>query len=206
VVIIDREYKLTEDNYINKEYKKKQIVIGNTFYNDMEHYRYWNSILNGKDKNTAAFTIKLDGSIHEHYNPKYYSKFININDYDKSIIPIVLENEGWLTKVFRDNKFINWSGDIYNRDEDVINLSWRSKKIWSPYSDEQINSLVYLCKELCTKFDIPLKVVDHNTKIDNIQRKKGIYYRSNYSITHLDVSPAFKFEEFTEKILKNGTN
>lgn len=203
MVNINNDFNLSDKNYFSETHKKKQIVIGNTSSTNMNHIDLWSKKMNGAFKGTSAYTIGLDGKIYNHYNPKYYSNFLKIKDYDKSIISIVLENEGWLVKDFDDKTLINWSGDIYSKDDSsTINIKWRGKLRWAPYSEEQLNSLVELCKYLADQFDIPLISSHFNTKIDDVHEKEGIYYKSNYSKNYLDVSPAFNFGEFKEKIEK----
>lgn len=193
-------YKLEDDNYFPELFLKKQIVIGNTLYDDMDHFTLWKNKLNGKFKGTASYTILLNGDVYNHFDPEYYSEFINIGDLDKNIISIVLENVGWLVK---DKYLIDWRGSKYTKKKSNIFYSrWRKKEIWAAYSEKQLDSLVELCKELANKFDIPLISSTHNTKINDISEKQGIYYRSNYSSNYLDVSPAFDFNNFKDKIEK----
>ena len=47
-----KKYSLPEDNYINVETIKKQIIIGHTGTNKMRHYQKWTNRLNGKYKRT----------------------------------------------------------------------------------------------------------------------------------------------------------
>jgi hypothetical protein len=44
------------------------------------------------------------------------------------------------------------------------------------------------------------QVVEHNTKINGIEKYCGIVTKSNFSVDYTDVSPAFKFNEFLKKI------
>ena len=76
--MIDTEtYKLTDSNYHKEVYDKTQIVIGHTFQKNMLHYVGWVYRLNGKNKKTATFTITKEGKVFQHYDPIYYSTFIN---------------------------------------------------------------------------------------------------------------------------------
>lgn len=193
-------YKLKKSNYFQKVTTKNQIVIGNSLACGMAHYDLWLKKINGNFKGTYSHTITLDGKIYQHFNPKYFSTPLNIKNYDKNIISIVLENEGSLYKNAKDNKLITWDGTIYNRDSEIVNIKWRNRSKWAPYSEKQMDSLVNLCKKLALDFNIPLDVSVHNTKIDNVGEKKGIYFRSNYSLNYMDVSPAFDFEVFKNKI------
>ena len=199
-VDINYDFKLTKSNYIDKIHNKKQIIIGNTGLLGMSHFDLWGKKINGKFKGTSPYTIALDGTIYEHFNPKYESKSLNLKELDETAISILLENEGWLSKDFEKNELITWSGDIYNRKDKPIDVKWRGKLRWAPYAEVQLESLISLCKSLSKEFGIELKTINHNTRVDNIAEKKGIYYRSNYTINYLDVSPAFNFDKFKNKI------
>jgi hypothetical protein len=171
----------------------------------MSHINLWKNKLNGTFKGISPFVISKDGKIHQYFDPKYYSEIVKMGDNDKEIIPILLENEGWLTKDYHKNKLLTWCGDIYNKeDEPIVKIKWRGKVRWVPYSELQLDSLVELTEYLISNFNINRYVSEHNTKILNISEKKGIYYRSNYNINYMDVSPAFNFKEFKEKIENNG--
>ena len=196
---MSKEFILNSNNYHPHIHKKKQIVLGNTLSLGMGHFGLWKNKMNGNFKGTAAYTVRLDGTVYEHYDPKYYSETIKIDDNDKYIIPIVLENEGWLTKDYKNDKYLTWCGDIYNRDT-PLEVKWRSNRIWATYSDEQLESLVELCNGLIDEFKINRLVCDHNTKIMDISELEGIYYRSNYSSYYSDVSPTFNFKKFKTKI------
>lgn len=199
---INKKYKLKNTNYNQEEYEKYQIVIGNTSLLDMNHYDLWEKRVNGKYKGVAPYTIDLDGVIYEHYDPRYYSEFLNLNSIDKHIIPITIENEGWLVKDYSNDELLTWCGEVYRRDGDTIKKKWRGKTIWAPYSDKQLDSLTSLCDKLMTDFKIDNFVSEHNTKIKDIEENRGIFYRSNYSLNYLDVSPAFDFDEFKNKLEK----
>lgn len=201
---IDKEtHKLSKDNYYEVMSDKHQIVIGHSFSSGMNHIVGWKTRLNGKNKKTAAFTISLSGEIFQHYDPKYCSDFINIKGVNQFIIPIVLENEGWLIKDEENKRFLNWVGNIYNRDEDIVPRKWRSKNYWAPYSKEQLESSIKLVKYLCGEFNINQTSIGYNTKVDTIADYNGVAFRSNYSSELTDLSPAFNFAEFKNKLELN---
>ena len=195
-------FKLSDNNYYNVKHKKNIIVIGNTFATDMNHYIGWTLRFNGGFKRTAHFTILKDGTIHNHFPTDYYSDFIGNDKQDKQCISIVLENQGWLIKDSNEeNKFINYLGHIYNK-QDVVKKNWRNFKYWEPYTNEQYESLIKLTKELCQEHDIKLNVVEHNTNISNLD-EYSILYRSNFTKYYTDVSPTFDFNNFKEKLQIN---
>lgn len=199
---IDKTLRLSDKQYYSEEHKKTQIVLGNTLGTNLSHFDLWTNKINGKFKGTAPYTIGIDGTIYEHYDPKYYSDFLSNSESNKNIIPIVIENLGWLNKDYTTNKFYTWCGDEYPTDDPFIDIKWRGKLRWVPYNLKQLNSTTKLCNDLIDRFGIDRFVSSHNTKIPNISEKLGIYYKSNYSINYLDVSPAFKFKNFKTKIEK----
>ena len=73
---------------------------------------------------------------------------------------------------------------------------------WQPYPEEQIILTSKLCVKLTKETNIPLKSVEHNTKINGIEKFEGIVTKSNFDSDFTDVSPAFNFEIFN-KYLKN---
>ena len=196
---IDKSYILPKNNYTNIESIKKQIVIGNTNNNNMKHYIGWVNRYNGKYKKTAAFTIDADGIIYKHFEPRYQSEYFNdLKQNNKSIV-ILLENDGSLIKDIEKNNFLSWLGYIY-KEEDVFEKKWRTYNYWVQYKKEQIDSAVNLVKELCEEFYIPLTAMTHNTKMNDLEEYSGILYKSNIEMYYTDLSPAFDFEYFTNKI------
>ena len=196
---IDKSYILPKNNYTNIESIKKQIVIGNTNNNNMKHYIGWVNRYNGKYKKTAAFTIDGDGIIYKHFEPRYQSEYFNdLKQNNKSIV-ILLENDGSLIKDIEKNNFLSWLGYIY-KEEDVFEKKWRTYNYWVQYKKEQIDSAVNLVKELCEEFYIPLTAMTHNTKMNDLEDYCGILYKSNIEMYYTDLSPAFDFEYFTNKI------
>jgi len=191
------DYKLPKNNFINKVYKKTQIVIGNSFNNNMNHYNGWISRYEDYKK-TAMFTIDISGNIYQHFDPKYYSNFLQINNIDDRIISIVLENEGWLNKV--DDKYYNLYGNEYIISHLIEYKNWRGHQYWVKYNEYQLDSLVLLCKHLCEKFNIKLQTIGHNIKVDDIYDYEGITFRSNYNKWFSDLNPSFEYELFKEKL------
>lgn len=200
-IINNETYPLDKDKYYSKIHKKNQIVIGHTFTSDMSHYIGWKNRYNGKYKKNAAFTIDIDGNIYQHFDPKYYSNFLNIDNVDEYIIGVTLVNRGWLMKNDETNIFY----DYLNRPVetlDVIDKKWRNHRYWFNYTEEQINSLIELCEYLSKRFGIKLQVLPHNIKIDDVYDYEGVVFRSNYMKEFTDLSPAFDYIDFKNKLEK----
>jgi len=192
-------YPLSDDNYIKNVFEKKQIVVGHTFTNDMSHIIGWENRYNGSYKKTAAFTIDLDGKIYQHFDPKYYSNFLNIQTIDENVISIALVNEGWLIRDLKEDEYTDFLNNSFDR-EIPIKKKWRNHTYWAKYSDEQINALIELCEYLSNEYNIKLKTIGHNTRVDGVYDFEGVVFRSNFIKEYTDISPAFDFVEFKNKL------
>lgn len=198
-MVDDKTYKLSKNNFIDKLHLKKQIVIGNTFNNNMKHFIGWETRLNGKCKKTAAFTISTDGTIYKHFDPNYSSEYLGNKELDDKSIVILIENDGWLLKDEQKNSYISWVGDIYKSGE-VIEKKWRGYNFWSAYNEKQVESAILLVKDLCKEFFIPMTAIAHNTKIDNLKDFEGVIYKSNIDKQYTDLSPAWDCIMFKNKL------
>jgi N-acetyl-anhydromuramyl-L-alanine amidase AmpD len=200
-MIINKEtYALEESNYIKIESIKKQIVIANTFNHDMKHVIGWKKRHNGNYKKTAAFTIDAAGVVYNHFDPIFQSKYFGNVDLDTKSIVILIENDGWLFNDSEKNIFITWIGNIYNKPKEIFEKRWRGYTHWANYTKEQFDSCVSLTKMLCDEFYIPNNVVSHNTKIDGVLDFNGVLYKSNIEKYYTDISPAWDFEQFKNKM------
>lgn len=200
MLIDDKTYSLPNKNFLLTKSPKTRIILAHTFTNEMKHVKGWLHRYNGHYKNTAPFTIAKNGKIYKHYEASYSNKLLKNNDLNLSSIVILLENEGWLIKNSTKNEFITWLGDIYKESDKVVEKRWRGYSYWSPYTEEQLNSTIKLVKMLCYEFNIPLFSVGHNTKIENINDQKGVFYKSNIEKHYTDLNPTWEFEKFKEKI------
>ena len=200
MIIDEITYALSENNYIEIESIKKQIVIANTFNHDMKHVIGWKKRYNGNYKKTAAFSIDAAGIVYRHFDPRFQSKYFGNIDLDSKSIIILLENDGWLFKDNEKNIFITWVGNIYNKPDEVFEKRWRGHAHWSNYTKEQFDSCVKLTKMLCEEFFIPKIVFSHNTKVDGLSDFSGVLYKSNIEKFYTDVTPAWDFEEFKNKL------
>ena len=191
---IDKKtYKLNDTNFYQEIYTKTQIVVGHTGRKDMRHFDAWLNRRNGKYKKTAPFTIDKDGTIYQHYDPKYYSDFVG-DEQDKCNIAITLVNQGWL-KLNEMNKYVDWLGHIYSKETKIVEKSWRDYRYWVQYTEEQHDSLKKLVQFLCKEFNIENNIINNNVYDENVDLFNGITFRSNYSKNLTDVSPAFEIEK-----------
>lgn len=196
-------YTLTDKNYYSEIHEKKQIVIGNTFNSDMNHFIGWKHRMNGLYKKVSTFTIDTNGEIFQHYDPSYYSEFLNNSLYNKHIISIALVNQGWFDYDVTGKNFINYVGLIYTG-KSMTEKRWRNHSFWENYTEKQTESLINLTKFLIENYNIPKNVLPHNTYLKEMHNFKGISYRSNWVKESTDLSPSFNFEIFKNKVEDNG--
>ena len=183
---------------LGKNKNKEQIVLCHSSRNINDYILSLKHRFNGKSKRIPNYIIDTDGKIFQLISDNEYSDFLDDNNINKKSIIVLLENLGWLEKEPLTNQYINWIGDIYKGE--VYEKKWRDYFFWHPYSENQLNMTVNLCMKLCEENSIYRKFVGHNTKINGIEKFKGVSTRSNYSINYTDISPAFNFELFLKKI------
>lgn len=196
-------YALESDNFIRMETIKKQIVLAHSSTTHENMISKWYNRLNNIYTKTAAFSIKKDGTIYQHFDPIYCSNFLDTIDLNKKSIIILLENEGWLAKHFEKDEYINWYGNIYNNPDEVVEIKWRKRIYWVPYTSEQYESTLFLVNKLCDDFFIPKVVTQNNILVDNLNDYTGVLYRSNLTQRYTDLNPTWKFESFKYNLEKN---
>lgn len=200
-MIIDNEsYQLGEKNYVQIESNKKLIVLGHTNYSKMKHFIGWQKRMGGAYKKTTHFTILTDGTIYQHFDSKYSSRYFNNHSLNKKSVIILLENEGYLIKDSESNEFITWLGDIYKEKNNVIDKKWRNLNFWVGYSQEQFESAINLVNYLCIKHEIPKKTMNHNTKVNDLGDFSGVIYKANLEKYYTDLNPSWDFQLFKTKI------
>jgi hypothetical protein len=201
MIINKKTYRLPERNYHKEEYTKKQIVVGHTGRKDMYHYSSWLNRHNGYYTKTAAYTIDKEGNIYEHYDPKYYSDFITKHDMAPFTIPITLVNVGWLNKDTVNDRYYDWLGHNYIKEDDEVTFSkWRNHNFWENYTGEQLTSLRNLTDKLCNDFNIKNDCIGHSVFNEDVDIYEGITFRSNYYQESTEISPAFDMDIFKIKV------
>jgi N-acetyl-anhydromuramyl-L-alanine amidase AmpD len=183
---------------LGKQKKKSQIILTHTSRN-VENYlaslRYRH---NGKYKKIPNYVITKDGKILQLLENNEHSECFSEKNINRNSIIICLENLGWLEKQPLENQYVNWVGDIYKGK--TFERKWRDYFFWEPYPEIQVQSLSILCKSIMKELRMSKDVIEHNTKINGIEKFDGIATRSNYDTYFTDLSPAFNFEDFRKKI------
>ena len=183
---------------VGKQKKKHQIILTHTSRNINDYLQSLKFRLNGKYKRIPNYIVTRDGKILQLLGNNEHSEYFNETNINRNSIIISLENLGWLKKEPLTNHYINWIGDIYKGK--VFERKWRDYFFWQPYTESQVENLGKLCNELFNLVKIKPQIIDHNTKINGIEKYVGVVTKSNYDSEFTDVSPAFKFNELLKYI------
>ena len=177
-----------------KQKKKQQIILQHTSRNIEEYLLGLKYRFNGKYKKIPNYVVSKDGKVLQLLENEQHSKIFSEENINRNSIIISLENLGWLEKEPLNNQYVNWIGDIYKGD--VYEKKWRDYFFWQPYTETQIEYTAKLCKKISEEMRIPIEVVEHNTRINGVEKFRGITSKSNYDSVFTDLSPAFNFETF----------
>ena len=183
---------------VGKQKKKRQIILAHTSRNINDYLQSLKFRFNGDFKRIPNYIITREGKIIQLLGNTEHSEYFKDPNINRNSIIISLENLGWLQKEPLTDHYINWIGDIYKGE--VFKKKWRDYFFWQPYTDTQIKNLGLLCKELFEVVNIKPQIIEHNTKINGIEKYYGVVTKSNFSIDYTDVSPAFEFNELLKNI------
>jgi N-acetyl-anhydromuramyl-L-alanine amidase AmpD len=177
-----------------KQKKKQQIILQHTSRNIEEYLLGLKHRFNGNYKKIPNYVVSRDGKVLQLLNNESYGKTFSEENINRNSIIISLENLGWIEKEPLNNQYVNWIGDIYKGD--AYEKKWRDYFFWQPYTETQIEYTAKLCKKISEETGIPVEVVEHNTRINGVEKFRGITSKSNFDSTFTDLSPAFNFETF----------
>jgi N-acetyl-anhydromuramyl-L-alanine amidase AmpD len=190
------DYPATCKNYISTETKKTQIIVNISNRKDHNHLIRLANKDNGVCKEWNTYTIARNGEIFEHYDPKYYSKYLGIDAYNKNNISIVLENMGALMK--GDHIFNNQLNEVC--EGEITEMKYYGYYYWETITDQQMDSLAELSKHLCEKYGINLKCVEFDFYHKDINKSGGIVFMSNYYDVDTFCVPHFNIPRFIKQI------
>jgi len=196
---IDKEiYHINKDNFIKRKTKKDQIIISFSLRKKDNHITHLKHKEYGKTKKWNTYTISRNGTIYEHYDPNYYSNFMNMKKINKKSISIVLENMCSLIKI-NENSYVNWLNEKCPTNK-IIKKSFLGLHYWELIPDEQFKSVIDLCDKLCDRFNIPKKIIDFHHYNSNIDKFSGIVLKSNYVENTTTINPLFNLQKFNEML------
>jgi len=193
-------YRIKTDNRYKTKTPKTQIVIATSLRKDNRHIIRFQHKDYGKTKRWNTYTISRDGKVYQHYDDNYYTDFLGIKEGDKCSISIVLENMGALFQIV-SGKHINWLNEVCE-EENVVEKDWFGYEFWERFPDEQLESLVLLCKELCEKHGIPKKFMEFFHYHKETYKFKGIAFRGNYVEDSSDMTPLLDIPKLNEMLGK----
>ncbi len=198
MTIDKKTYKVERYNCYHTKHKKQQIILAGSLRADHNHIVHMQHKKYGKSKEWNTFTIDRDGTIYQHFDPACYTDYIGVKDVDKHSISVVLENMG---SVFYDFErgYLNWIHESCD-EEFVYEKNWKGSRYWEYYDPKQFKATVELCEYLCEKYKIPLDSLGFNAFHEDAAKFKGIVCRSNFDHDFNDLSPAFDFKKFLNKI------
>lgn len=196
-MILNKDYKILSKYYQRDKTNKKQIVLGNLYFDKIENFKKSLEKGGGLTK-CPHFSIDKEGIVYQHFNIDYYSRYLD-SDCEEHVISIALLNLGHLFK--KGDIFF----DIYNKGYhgEVFEKRWKNCKYWQPYTEEQYNSSIELCRYLLEESGIASEVIPMNVHKQDIFSFTGVTYRSNYDIKHYDLNPSWDFNGFKTTI-ENG--
>jgi N-acetyl-anhydromuramyl-L-alanine amidase AmpD len=183
---------------VGKQTKKNQIILTHTSRNINDYLQSLKFRFNGDFKRIPNYIITQEGKILQLLGNTEYSEYFKEPNVNRNSIIISLENLGWLQKEPLTDHYINWIGDIYKGR--VFEKKWRDYFFWQPYTEKQIENTGFLCKELFVQMKINPQITGNNTKINGVEKYKGLVSRSNFDVDFTDVSPAFNFDELLKYI------
>ena len=183
---------------LGKQKKKNQIILTHTSRNVENYlasirYRY-----NGTYRRIPNYVVTKEGKVLQLLENIEHTEFFSETNLNRNSIIVSLENLGWLEKQPLENQYVNWIGDIYKGK--TFERKWRDYFFWDSYKEIQIESLSVLCNNIIKEMRMSREVIEHNTKISGIEKFEGIVTRSNFDSNYTDLSPAFDFENFRNKI------
>jgi N-acetyl-anhydromuramyl-L-alanine amidase AmpD len=181
-----------------KQKKKHQIILTHTSRNLNDYLECLSNRFNGNYDKIPNYIIARNGEVYQLLGNTEHTNYFNVDNINRNSIIVSLENLGWLQKEPLKDYYVNWIGDIYKGK--TYDKKWRDYYFWHPYTKEQMDSTVELCKKLFKDMSIKSQTIGHNTKINGSNKFEGVITKSNFHANYTDVSPAFNFEEFLKKI------
>ena len=181
-------------NVIRRKSKKKQIFLYDTQRRSDDFIMKLKYRNNEQYDDIPHYLITKTGIIYKIFNPNHSSTTFGDPVVDKKQIKIALENLGWLKKNTITGVLNNWIDDPYRLEPFI--QKWRGYFFWDIYPEDQIISLVKLCKDLCEEHGIPYQTVPSQGFFENATKFNGIVCKSNFQTIYTDINPSFDLKKF----------
>jgi len=185
-----------ELNVNKRKTKKTQIFLYDTGRRCDDFMMKLKYRFNGKYEDMPHYVVSKLGKVYKVFDTNHSSKTFGEPNIDRRQIKIAIENLGWLNKNTITGVFNNWVGDVYRTEPHIQN--WRGYYYWDKYTDDQLKSVVNLCKSLTDEHNIPYQTVPSQGYLENVDKFKGIVCKSNFLNIYTDINPSFDFTTFYE--------
>ena len=214
IMVIDRSYRLKEDEFLKEKFPKDLIVLHHTVGGSATStMKWWN--MDPRDVATA-YVVARDGKVHEVFDPKYWAWHLGIKSSrtEKRSIGIEIASEGALTPRSENGKLalyafagqaaekrLGTAADLL-RTHKVVHLSetFRGWEWFDVYDEPQIDSCIELCNYLCDLFDIPHRFpLEAQLDIPDLRKWfdfKGILHHAMIRKDKSDLHPLFPYAKF----------
>jgi N-acetyl-anhydromuramyl-L-alanine amidase AmpD len=209
-ISINRQWRLTDEQYFKEETHKTQIVLHHTVGGSAKStFDYWQS---NPDRIATAYIIERDGTIYEVFDPLYWAHHLGLKVaknvvYNKASIGIELASEGGLT--LKDGWLYAFDGKkkLYQTTaSDVLKYykfaePFRGFTYFDAYDAPQVAAAIALVKHLCEQFNIP-KVVSNTFDFSpKWMEFKGIITHVNVREDKSDLCPGWSWDALMKGIV-----
>lgn len=215
------QFNFPAEQYISKEYGKKQIYLHHTAGNS-DPFNVFNDWATTKERIGTCVAIGgkpkgvgdwIDGEVVQGFSSKFFAYHLGLkqslfNEYgipytslDEISIGIEICNWGQLT--LSNGKFFNYVNKEINP-EDVVTLDkpHRGYKYYHAYTDAQIDAVRELLLLWRDKYDIPIgynpDIFDISTRA--LRGEKGVFTHNSVRPDKVDISPQPKMIEMLQSL------
>lgn len=225
-ITINRQWRLTEDQYFPVETQKTNICLHHTVGGSAKStFDYWQST---PDRIATSYLIERDGTIYEVFDPLYWAHHLGLKMprnviYNKRTIGIELAGEGGLksgqelniqsgTTKFDPEYLYAFNGNkklyhLFNDKNKFFDLpvKFRGYFYFDNYEDAQVDATCQLVKHLCAQFNIPkeIPVGPDQFRYDPqllLTNWAGIFTHTNVRADKSDLCPSWDWTYFQGKI------
>lgn len=227
---INRQYRLTDDNYYKTETVKTHICLHHTVGGSaISTFNWWKS---QPIHIATPYIIDRDGTVYEVFDPKYWAHHLGLHhakntEYNKQTIGIELASEGalrggdelnnscrepdfdedWLYAFDIDTPPFSRAKKLYNKWNDMDKYwtapnTFRGYNYFDKYDEPQLKSTVELVKWLCETFGIRKSLFDHfDYDVTVLEPDGGIFTHTHVRRDKSDLCPAFSWECLSRGLL-----
>ena len=177
-------------NYINQNTIKSKIVLHGTYGGTAEGAIAW---LNGQAGRGVSvhYVIGEDAKIYQLFPEQKFSYHAGGNFRTISQTSFGIQIVNFLSLKYVQGKWRSWTNKVIPENRIIVTEPWRGCTHFHSITPEQHQSLQYLLKYLCQKYDIRKKFYrEYNPKAGfNTRQFTGILQHSSFHPTKMDFHP-----------------